>query len=337
MLEPPAALGCTSSVITDVLVLLASGVALYFGAEWLVGGASALALALRVPQLIVGLTVVAYGTSAPEIIVGIEAAVSGHGDVAVGNVLGSNIANLGLILGVALLVQPARVDGSLRRRELPVLLATALGLPLILLDGTVTRLEGAFLATGSVVLTAALVHAARRPDLALATEQARITAEAADQAGAPAEATTPRRAVAVALSGLVVLLVGGHYFVESATDVAVNLGMSERLVGLTIVAVGTSLPELATSVIAARRGHGDIAIGNVIGSNVFNVLLCLGGAAVAAPITGISGSFVRDAGIALAMTLLAVVFLRTERTFSRVEAGCMLATYLAFLVWAISS
>ena len=147
--------------MSDWAPLVLGGLLLYFGAEWFVGGASALALALRVPQLLVGLTVVAYGTSAPEIIVGIEAAGAGHGDVALGNVIGSNIANIGLILGVAALIRPARVDRALRRRELPILLLSTAVLPLLLLDGLISRLESGALLVAAITYTAWMIRAAR--------------------------------------------------------------------------------------------------------------------------------------------------------------------------------
>jgi cation:H+ antiporter len=217
-----------------------------------------------------------------------------------------------------------------------VLIATAVALPVLLLDGSLGRFEGALFVTTALALTASLVRGSRKPPVELATELAHAIADAASTAGAPAAATSPGRAGAIAFIGLIVLLVGGHFFVDSATRLAVTLGMSERLVGLTIRAVGTSLPELATGVIAARRGHGDIAIGNVIGSNVFNVLLCLGAAGLASPLHDVSASFLRDACIALAMTLVAVFFLRNERMSSRAEAACLLAGCLAFLGWAIA-
>lgn len=310
--------------------LFGGGLLLYFGAEWFVGGASALALALRVPQLLVGLTVVAYGTSAPEIIVGVQAAAAGHGAVALGNVIGSNIANIGLILGIAALVRPARVDGSLRRRELPVLLATTALVPLLLADGSVSRLEGAMLVLFAVVYTAWMVRAARASaTLSAAGSAVSAASEAADLAGAP-KPTSYAKAAATACVGLGVLLLGGNLFVEGAVSAARTLGLSERLVGLTIVAVGTSLPELVTSVIAARRGHSDLAIGNVVGSNIFNVLLCLGAAAVTSPLVAQLSTLSVDLGALVLMTLVAAVFIRSERVVSRREAALALALYAVF-------
>lgn len=316
-------------------LLLGGGVLLYFGAEWLVGGASRLALALRIPQLVVGLTVVAYGTSAPEVVVGIEAALNGQGQVALGNVVGSNLANLGLILGVAALVRPARVDGAMRRRELPVLVVSAAMLPLVLWDGAVSRLEAALLLAGATFYTGWMVQAVRgsRAQATAATDT-RVTAEAADAAGAPAplpEVSKPRQAL-IALVGLVLLVIGGRLFVDGATQVALALGMSERLVGLTIVAVGTSLPELATSLIATLRGHSDIAVGNVVGSNIFNILLCLGAAGLTGNLVNVGSPASMDVLVMLGLTAVGAVFLRTERMMRRWEGATLLAGYTAFIV-----
>jgi cation:H+ antiporter len=322
--------------MNEWLALAAGGLLLYFGAEWFVGGASALALTLRVPQLIVGLTVVAYGTSAPELIVGIQAAVEGRGEVALGNVIGSNIVNVGLILGLAALVRPARVDASLRRRELPVLMLSAALLPTTLVDGRIAGWEAGALLLLAFAYTAWMVRATRATHaVGQARVDAMVTANAADAAGAPATKGLARSSV-VAAVGLLVLLVGGNVFVGAAVDVARNLGMSDRLVGLTIVAVGTSLPELVTSVIAAARGHSDIAIGNVVGSNIFNVFLCLGGAAL----VGSVGADIRHVAVELAMmvlmTLLAAAFIRSERVISRAEGGVALAAYVLFTLFVIS-
>jgi len=318
------------------LQLLGGGLLLYFGAEWFVGGASALALSLRVPQLVVGLTVVAYGTSAPEVIVGIQAALADRGAVALGNVIGSNIANIGLILGAAALLRPSKVDRSLRRRELPVLVGTTALVPVILLDGAVTRSEAGVLMLLAVAYTTLTVRSARG---ARATTEARadtaITAAAADAAGAPATRSTAGASM-TALFGLGVLLVGGHLFIEGAVDVARALGMSDRLVGLTIVAVGTSLPELVTSLIAASRGHSDIAVGNVVGSNIFNVLLCLGAAATAAPLRAPLAAAWPDLVALAAMTILAATFIRTERYVSRLEGAIALGLYALFVALTVA-
>jgi len=318
--------------VNEWIQLLGGGLLLYFGAEWFVGGASALALALRVPQLLVGLTVVAYGTSAPEIIVGVEAASAGHGQVALGNVIGSNIANIGLILGVAALIRPARVDRALRRRELPVLVASTALVPLLLVDGIVSRWEGAALLVVAVGYTGWMVRAARAASVqATARIDATSAGEAADAAGAP-KPVGSLRAMLTAAVGLAVLLVGGSIFVAGAVSVARTFGLSERLVGLTIVAVGTSLPELVTSVIAARRGHSDLAVGNVVGSNIFNVLLCLGASALAGPLRAPLHTLGVDLFALMFMTGIVAIFIRSERTISRYEGALAVTLYVAFTV-----
>jgi cation:H+ antiporter len=323
--------------MNDWLQLLGGGLLLYFGAEWFVGGAAALALALRVPQIFVGLTVVAYGTSAPELIVGVQAAATGHGEVALGNVLGSNVANIGLILGIAALVRPAQVDGGLRRRELPVLIAATLAVPLLVLDGRVSRWEGIVLLALALGYTAWMVQAARS---AAGVERQRTgaqeTAADADAAGAPHPRSIAWSAT-TAVVGLAVLLVGGRLFVNGAVDLARTLGMSERVVGLTIVAIGTSLPELVTSVIAALRGHSALAVGNVVGSNIFNVLLCLGAAAVSGPVLGAPRALRVDLLALVVLTGLAVTLLRSARVISRVEGAVALTLYVAYVAYVLAA
>ena len=316
----------------DWIQIAGGGLLLYFGAEWFVGGASALALALRVPKILVGLSVVAYGTSAPEIIVGVRAASAGHGDVALGNVIGSNITNIGLILGVAAIIRPAAVDGALRRRELPVLLVSTALLPLLLLDGVVSTWEAsAFIAT-ALIYTAWMIRAARSASsTAEVAAQAATTSETAEEAGAPKRMGTPK-AVVTALVGLAVLLVGGSLFVDGAVAVAKSLGLGDRLVGLTIVAVGTSLPELVTSIIAARRGHSDLAVGNVVGSNIFNILLCLGAAGLAGSVGAPLQTLAFELGALVVMTALAALFIRSQRLITRVEGAVALALYVVFMV-----
>lgn len=320
----------------DWLQLLLGGVLLYFGAEWFVAGASALALALRVPQIIVGLTVVAYGTSAPEVVVGVQAALMGHGAVTLGNVIGSNIANIGLILGLAALVRPARVDATLQKRELPVLVLSALCVPVVLADGVVSRLEGALLLLLGGIYTAWMVQGTRAATaIDAAAVGAGVEVQLADAAGAP-RPLGRGRAGATAVFGLVLLLVGGNLFVHGAVEIARALGMSERMVGLTVIALGTSLPELVTSVIAARRGHSDLAVGNVIGSNIYNVLLCLGAAAGVRELQAPGGVQALDLIGMLGMTLLAAFSIRSERIISRAEGTVILGIYLLLMGWTIA-
>lgn len=318
----------------SLVMLLGGGVLLYFGAEWLVGGASGLARALGVPQLLIGLTVVAYGTSAPEVVVGVKASLAGSGGIALGNVVGSNIANLGLILGLTALLKPAPVDGALIRREVPVLLLATLAIPVVLLDGVVTRLEGAALLLAALGYSVWMVASTRRSMRAEAADAARDAGQmeqAADLAGAPTSRSRGRLAV-TALAGLAFLVLGGSLFVDGASGLARSWGMSERIIGLTIVAVGTSLPELATSLIAAWRGHSDLSVGNVVGSNIFNALLCLGAAALLAPVEAPLASVRLDLGVMVALTVFGAVAMRRARIIGRAEGGVLLVAYVAFLV-----
>jgi len=316
---------------------LATGTAmLYLGAELLVGSASRLALSLRIPQLLVGLTVVAYGTSAPEVAVGIEAALAGHGDVAIGNVVGSNLANLGVVLAVTALVRPPRVSGALRHREIPALLASTLALLAVFVDGRVSRGEAAALVAGAVAYTAWAVLGARRPAMKEAETHTRAVAQASGS-GVPGRGHGRAWLLLGTAVGLALVAAGGSVFVDAATVLARTWGMSERVLGLTLVAFGTSLPELVTCVVAALRGHPDIAVGNVVGSNIFNVFLCLG----AAGLTGNLATEPRGGSVELAvlaaMTLAALYFLRTERTLRRWEGALLLAGYARFLVYLSAS
>jgi|LNFM01.1.fsa_nt_gb cation:H+ antiporter len=320
------------------LLMIAGGlVLLYFGAEWLVSGASRLALSLRISQLTVGLTVVAYGTSAPEMVVGVASSRTGHGDVALGNVVGSNIANLGLILAVVVLVRPASVAKVLAEREVPVLAVTTVALPLMLADGRLGLRECVGLLFVALGYTVWMVRATRsaRSGVIDAREELETEAEIAEEAGAPTGVSRGRLAF-IALAGLGVLLLGGQLFVTGAVALARALGMSEKLVGLTIVAVGTSLPELATGLLAARKGHSDIAVGNVVGSNIFNVLLCLPAAALAGPIRSPVGVLTPDMAALIAVSALGVVLLRKERTIQRREGALLLASYAAFMAYTIA-
>lgn len=322
--------------MTDWLQILAGGALLYFGAEWLVRGASSLALALRVPRLIVGLTVVAYGTSAPELVVESTAAAKGLGAVAFGDALGSNVANIGLILGLSALIRPARVSGTLARRELPMLLAGAGVVPLLMIDGTVSRPEAIALLLVAVGYTALMIRAARTASAVTdATLETMVTSDAADAAGAPA----PRGAAAsslIAVVGLAVLLAGGSLLVAGAVSVARALGMSERLVGVTIVAVGTSLPELVTSAVASAKGYSDIAVGNVVGSNIFNIFLCVGLAAMFGPVGAPLRASWFEIGALLAMTTVASWVIRSERTLTRREGAALLVLYLLFMAVTVA-
>lgn len=315
-------------MLVDVGLLLLGGVFLYFGAEWLVSSAAGIARIAGVRPLVIGLTIVSWGTSAPELVVSSVASWQGTPEIALGNVVGSNIANLGLILGVTALISPPHVDGSMIRREIPILVITAALVPLVLLNGWVSRPEGAVLVVGAVAFTLWLVRGGQSSKPAASDPGVEAAAAMVET---PPKGGIPKMAL-LAIFALVVLVLGGRFFVIGATAVAVAVGMSERVVGLTVVAVGTSLPELATSLVAAFRKESDIAVGNVIGSNIFNILVVLGGAAVLRPIPGAVSTMMVDLVTLGLITIVGAVFMRAGRLLNRIEGGVLLAGYVGFLV-----
>jgi cation:H+ antiporter len=308
-------------VLENLGLLLLGGAMLYFGAEWLVRGGAGLARAFGVSPLVVGLTVISYGTSAPELAVSMLSGLEGKPQIALGNVIGSNIANIGLILGITALIAPPKVDGSLARRELPVLVVASAALPLILLHGLAGHLVALGFVAGAVGFTYATLRWARPR-----------AEEGEEPGGAPPGKQSRLKLAGLAALGLAVLLGGGEVFVNGAIGLAHHFGMSERVIGLTVVAIGTSLPELAASLVAALRGHSELAIGNVVGSNIFNVLLILGATGLVAPLQGNLHEMRLDLAAMLGLTLLCVWSLRRSRRLTRAEGALLTAGYAGFLL-----
>ena len=312
--------------LTQSLLAMGGGVLLLLaGAEALVRGASALALRVGISPLVVGLTVVAIGTSSPELVVSIQAALNGEGGVALGNVVGSNVANLGLIVGLAALLSPSMVDRKLVRHDVPIMLGAMGLLWLFLLDGTLERWEGAVLLSGAVIYTVHGIRTSRKNERA---RRAELPPEVQD---ALAEAHVGfKRHV---FGGIALLVYGSDLLLSGAIATAEMLGVSEAVVGLTLVALGTSLPELATTVVAARRGHAEMALGNAVGSNIFNVLGVLGPAALTAPIAAV-GVGADVLAIMVSAGLLTLLFFVTGARTRRWEGAVLLAGYAAY-IWYI--
>ncbi|MGB3545035.1 calcium/sodium antiporter [Rubrivirga sp.] len=305
----------------DILSLIGGLVLLVGAAHFLVLGAAALALRFGLSPLVVGLTVVAFGTSAPELVVSVQAALSGAGGIAVGNVVGSNIANVGLILGVAVIVKPIVSDPGVLRRDLPVLLAaTAFG-AFVLADREVGRLEGVILLAALVVYLVWSVWAAHRDSV-----------EAELPVDGPSASVA--REVILVVGGLVGLVVGADLFVGGAVRLAEAAGVSNAVIGLTVVALGTSLPELATSVVAALRGESEIAVGNVVGSNLFNVLGILGVGAIVRPLAA-PGLEVVDVVVMCVVTAAVLPMMASGRRLARVEGALLLAGYLGYVGYLV--
>ncbi|WP_218944171.1 calcium/sodium antiporter [Marinobacter changyiensis] len=301
-------------------------VLLFIGAEGLVRGSSSLALRAGLSRLMVGLTIVAFGTSSPELVVSVEAALSNQGDISVGNVVGSNIFNIAVILGITALVCPIPVHRQVIKVDAPVALGVALLLVLLLFNQTLSRFEGVLLFSGIVAYTWMSFILARREASPASADNEDILA-----------VTQSRHwgmDIAFILAGLAVLVVGSRLLVEHAVALAGSFGISEAVIGLTIVAAGTSMPELATSLVAAFRKQPDIAIGNIVGSNIFNVLGILGVASVISPMEA-PGISALDYGVMIMFSVLLIPLLYTGRRLHRVEGGVLLALYFGylFLLW----
>ncbi len=322
-----------------VLMLVAGLVLLVLGAESLVRGAGSLALRLGITPLVVGLTVVAFGTSAPELAVSVVAALRGSGDLVVGNVVGSNIANIALILGVSAMIMPITVHAAVIRREAPVMLGVAALLPALALlghsgsaGGSLDRWQGAVFVAVGLAYTIFLYMASKR-------EGPEVRAEFESGVLGEATETSRRRSLPLDLllivGGIGLLVLGSSWLVDGAVAIAKALGVSDLVIGLTVVAVGTSLPELATSVVAALRKQPDMSVGNIVGSNISNLAFVLGSSAVVAPIGVSREAMVRDIPVMLGLTALCIVLMRSGRGLSRIEGALLFVAYALYTVWVV--
>ena len=316
----------------NVLLFVLGLVLLVVGAEALVRGASRLALAVGISPLVVGLTVVAFGTSAPELAVSVQSAASGRADLALGNVVGSNIFNVLFILGASALIVPLLVARQLIRQEVPVMVGVSLLLLALALDGRIGRGDGALLAALLLAYTAFLVYQSRRQGQGGGAG----LPDTAPAASTGWESRLPVQLFLIA-AGLGALVLGATWLVDAAVGFAQYLGVSELVIGLTIVAAGTSLPEVATSIVAALRGQRDIAVGNVVGSNVFNILGVLGLSSIASP-AGIQVApavlaFDLPVMIAVALACLPIFF--TRNLIDRWEGALFLAAYAAYMAYVL--
>jgi len=313
--------------------LIAALLLLSAGAELLVRGAAALALRMRLSPLFIGLTVVAFGTSSPELAASLAAAARGSGDIAVGNVVGSNIFNIAAILGITALIRPIPVSIVALERDLLIVIAVAV-LPWISLatGGTLPRVVGALFLSG----LGAYVYGALQVDRRLAAETSGVLPGHIANDAALGGLSRQLVNVALVIGGLAALVYGARTFVGAAIDIARGAGMSELVIGLTIVAAGTSLPELLTSVVAAARGHSEIAIGNVLGSNIFNILGVLGACALVQPQAVPVSILWFDTPVMLVLSLSLLPFVRSGSRISRREGVVLLVSFVAYIAALIS-
>lgn len=327
--------------VSTIIYFVLGLVLLIVGAEALVRGASRLAIAARISPLVVGLTVVAFGTSAPELAVSLHSSLVGQAEIAVGNVVGSNIANVLLILGLSALVMPLVVSKQLVRQDVPLMIGASVLLWLFALDGTINRWEGGVLFAGILFYTYFSIWQSRRSN---ADDQAdEPLAEDDPATGDAMGGRTRKRDLLVQVlwmvGGLLLLVLGSRWMVDSATIFARALGVSEFIVGLTVVALGTSLPEVATSLIASLRGERDLAVGNVVGSNLFNLLAVVGAAGLAAP-AGIlvsSTAIGVDMPIMIAVAVACLPIFFTGHEIARWEGALFLGYYVAYMIFLVLS
>jgi cation:H+ antiporter len=320
--------------IFDIGRLLLGGVLLYLGAELLIKGSAGLARAFGVRPIVIGLTVVAYGTSAPELSVSVAAILDDSSPIVLGNVIGSCIANVTLILGLTAIISPPHVESGLIRREIPIMLLSAAVVPLLLLNGVITRLEGILMLVGAAGFTlVTLTLWAAQPHIGMSEGIPQPVKEKAE-ATLPQIAVRRLRLVGYTVIGLGLLTAAGDLFVVGARGLALALGMSESLVGLTVVAIATALPELAASIVAALRGHSALAVGNLIGANIFNVFFVLGVTSTIRPVEGALRQQRLEIAVLVAATLAGALFMRGSRRVSRGEGVILLILYAGFVTAA---
>ncbi len=301
-------------ILLQILLLAAGFVLLIKGADWFVDGSAGIATKFGIPQLVIGLTIVAMGTSAPEAAVSISAALKGNADITIGNIVGSNILNILIILGLSSVIVPIAVAPSTIKIETPFMIAITLIMLLLGLDGTIGLIDGIILVTLFIAYLTYLFITAKKD---MNKEQ-----EAAKEVSIP-------KAIIFAIVGLAMIILGSNFTVDAATALARIIGLSERFIGLTIVALGTSLPELFTSVAAARKGNADIAIGNIVGSNIFNILFVVGLSALIVPVP-FAANFIFDSIIAIAAGVLLLLCCLWTKSLKRWAGVVMLLSYAAY-------
>lgn len=302
----------------EYVLLLVGFVLLVKGADFFVDGASSIAGKLKIPSLIIGLTVVSLGTSLPEAAVSVTASLSGNNGISLGNVIGSNIFNILMVVGVSSIILPIVTDSAVLKRDMPISILVAVALCVMLFDGELGRIDAILLLIAFVGYMGLLIHSALKNRVEEPTQKV----------------LSWPKSIVFTLIGMAAIIGGGQLVVNSAKTIAAALGMSETLIGLTVVALGTSLPELVTSIVAAKKGDSGIAMGNVVGSNIFNVLFILGLAGTISPMTADTVFFI-DASILIGVSVIMMFFAFTQRKTNRVEGAISVLVYVAYTAYII--
>ncbi len=322
-------------MLLQSILFIAGITGVYFGAEWLVKGSSKLSRDLGIKPIVIGLTVVAFGTSSPELAVSLTASIKGSNDIAIGNIIGSNIANIGLILGIAAIVLPLKVEKVIMKRELPLMIAISAALYFMAIDKKIGLIDGLILFTGIIFFISYQVYNTLNSkgksgnSTDNADDKTCITERTDKQS--PAGRKYLLYNILYIVIGLACLLIGSHILVKSAIFIASRLGVSEMLIGLTVVAFGTSVPEMATSVVSVLRKEADICVGNVIGSNIFNILMVIGSVALVRPLNVARETLFFEFPVMLLFSVALIPMIRGSLRVNRLE-GCLLtAGYFVFI------
>lgn len=311
-------------MITSITLLVLSLIALYIGAGWLVKGSSEIAQKANISNLVIGLTFVAFGTSAPELVVSINASLTGQGDIAIGNVIGSNIFNIAAILGISAAIRPLQAKRKLTKLDIPILIVASIALVVLFWNGMLGRLEGILFLIGIVAYTIFSLYYSRKHE--------KMAEEVSGELDIQPQPWY--KDVIYIVGGLLILIFASQLMVDNAVSIAQKLGVSEAVIGLTVVAAGTSLPELATSVVAALKKNQDIAIGNIVGSNLFNILAIAGTSSVINPIVSKNVNYV-DLLVMLGLSLVLLPLAKSGMKISRIEGWFLIAAYLGYLGWLL--
>ena len=311
----------------QIILFIAGLAGLYFGAEWLVKGASRFASSFNIKPVVIGLTIVAFGTSTPELVTSVIASIKHSSDIAMGNVIGSNIANIGLILGLSAVVRPLKIDMKLIYREMPIVVGISMLLYFMGWNGALSRLEGSILLIGILAYTCYVYRIALRESRTIEQEY-----EEFEEFIAARDKNIFKDIVFIVI-GLGALVGGAHLLVHSATYFARVIGISELVIGLTVIAVCTSIPELATSMVAAIRKESDISVGNVLGSNIFNILAVLGIAAIIQPLRVNSASLRVDMPVMLFFSIFLIPIITWKFALTRGQGVLLLIGYGLYIFW----
>lgn len=300
----------------EYVLLIVGFVLLIKGADFFVEGSSSLAQILKVPSVIIGLTIVAMGTSAPEASVSINAALAGSNDIAISNIVGSNIFNGLVVVGVCAFLSSFKTNSDILKRDMPLNILVTFILFLMFLDGKLSRIEGCILFAGMILYIASMIYHAIKNK----------------EEENPEKILSLPKSILYIIAGLAAVIFGGDLVVDNACIIATNFGVSQNFIGLTIVAVGTSLPELVTSIVATKKGDSGLALGNAIGSNLFNILFILGFSAIISPLHVLNESII-NCVILLVSSVILFIFAKTKQQMSKIEGGICIVLYLTYIVY----